>query len=271
MSEEKPEGSTERVEAEAQAALDRADPAAAVRRLLRAERQAVLSTLSRRHHGAPFASLAPYALSRRGEPILLLASIAQHTRNIAADSRTCLLVQDRRAGADPQAGARATLIGRVHRVAPREREDARARYLASHPQADGYFGQHDFALYVHEIDEVRYIGGFGVLGWVPGRAVVVDPASDRVAPHAADILEHVNDDHAEALALLCRWRGFPGDGARLVGVDEDGIDVFAPLAGRVRFQFDPSALDPDDVRTRFVALVRAARQRVGTAEHVSPA
>ena len=247
-------------EIEAEKNLARERPAEAVRRLLRAERKAVLSTLSAARHGWPFASLAPYALSRSGEPILLLAGLAQHTKNLALDPRSCLFVQDRAAEADPQAGARATVLGRVRRAEPEELEDVRARYVALHPQAEKYFDQHDFALYLHSVDEVRYIGGFGVIGWVPGHAVLLDRAGDPVAAHSEEIARHVNGDHAAALALLCRARGKPGRSATLLGVDAFGFDALDADAGRLRFDFEAPAATSEDVRDRFVSMVRAARQ-----------
>jgi len=249
-------------EIEAQRSLERNRPGHAVRQLLRAERQAVLSTVSARRQGWPFASLAPYALSSEGEPILLLSTLAQHTKNIALDPRSCLFVQDGAGAADPQAGARASLMGHVRRAEPGEVPDVRARYLSRHPQAEKYFGQHDFDLYLHTIDEVRFIGGFGVIGWVPGRDVLVDPTEDPLAPHAAGVLEHVNGDHADALSSLCRTRGRAGEGARMIGLDAYGFDVEGPEAGRLRFEFALPAETPADVRDRFVALVRSARQRV---------
>jgi putative heme iron utilization protein len=246
-------------EIEAQRSLDRERPAEAVRRLLRAQDQAVLSTLSAARHGWPFASLAPYALSCRGEPILLLSTLAQHTRNLAHDPRSCLFVQDR-AAADPQAGARATVLGRVRPADPGELDDVRARYLARHPSAERYFTQHDFGFYLHAVDEVRFIGGFGVIGWVPGRVLLVDPADDPLAPHATAVLQHVNADHADALAQLCRARGGVGDLAWMVGLDEHGFDVEGPQIGRLRFDFDEPAATPEEVRERLVTLLRAARR-----------
>jgi putative heme iron utilization protein len=246
-------------EIEAEKNLEREHPAQAVRRLLRAERQAVLSTLSAARHGWPFASLAPYALSCEGEPILLLAGLAQHTKNIAVDPRSCLFIQDRAAETDPQAGARATVLGRVRRAEPDEFEDVRARYLARHPQAEKYFAQHDFALYLHTVDEVRFIGGFGIIGWVPGHAVLVDPAEDPLAPHAEEILKHVNTDHGAALGQLCRSRGRRADFAWMVGLDSHGFDVQGPTAGRMRFDFDEPAATPEEVRSRFIAMLRAVK------------
>lgn len=248
-------------EIEAEKNLARERPADAVRRLLRAERQAVLSTLSAARQGWPFASLAPYALSCEGEPILLLAGIAQHTRNIGVDPRSCLFVQDRSAEADPQAGARVTVLGRVRRAEADELEDVRARYLARYPQAESYFAQHDFALYLHTVDEVRFIGGFGIMGWLPGNVVLVDPAEDPLAPHAEDVMSHVNSDHGAALAQLCRARGRPGEQAWMAGLDSYGFDVQGPSVGRLRFDFDSPVTTPEEVRSRFIAMLRLARTR----------
>jgi heme iron utilization protein len=242
----------------AQERLEPERPAAAVRRLLWTERQAVLSTLSARRQGWPFASLAPYAPSRGGELILLLSDLAQHTKNVAADARSCLFVQDHRALADPQAGARATVLGCVRRASPAEVEDVRARYVARHPQAESYFRQHDFGLYLHSIEEVRFILAFGLIGWVPGTAVIEDAASDPIAPHAGAIVAHVNADHLAALAALCRARGRPGEGARMLDVDRHGFDVDAS-GGRLRFEFDAPAETVDEVRARFRAMLDTAR------------
>ncbi len=253
------QGEPSREEVEAERSLERNRAAEAVRRLLRAESKAVLSTLSAARQGWPFASLTPYALSREGAPILLLASIAQHTRNLRVDSRSSLFVADAAAEDDPQAGARVTVLGRVKPVAHGDEEDARARYLARHPRADSYFAQHDFELYVHTVEEARYIGGFGVMGWIPGRSVLLDPAADPLASDAEEVLAHVNEDHADALELLCRTRRASGP-ATLAGVDMHGFDVRCE-AGKLRFEMDPPATTPDEVRDRFVAMVRAARAR----------
>src|SRR5438270_12005687 len=89
----------------------------AIRTLLEQERSGVLATLSASRAGWPFASVVPYALSERGEPVLLLSSLAEHTRNALADGRASLLVQDHDSLADPQAGARVTILGEIELVA----------------------------------------------------------------------------------------------------------------------------------------------------------
>jgi putative heme iron utilization protein len=253
-------------EREARAVAERGDPAAAARRLLRAECQGALATISLHKPGWPFGSIAPYALSARGEPLLLLSALAQHTKNALADPRASLLVQESAGlapGADPQAHGRVTILGRIAQVPEAEEDDARARYLARHPLASRTAAGHDFRFHLLSIEEARFIGGFGKICWVDGAAMLVDPAQDPLRPHNEGICRHMNEDHGEALELFCRrLRGLSGEAARLVGVDAHGFDVeqgAAGARGRVRFDFAQALSTPDEVRRAMVALVRAAR------------
>jgi putative heme iron utilization protein len=160
------------VEEGAQAGMEAEGGAELARELLRKVRVGVLATLSVRHGGShPIASLAPFALDVRGEPVLLLSALAQHTRNLAADPRASLFVHDPAAAEqDPRTAPRLTLVGRVHSATQGEEPDAKARYLARHPEARGLFAL-DFGLYVLEVHEAQLVGGFGAAGWIPGARI----------------------------------------------------------------------------------------------------
>jgi heme iron utilization protein len=138
---------------------------AAVHELLARERNGVLATLSESHAGWPFASVVAFALTEGDQPLLLLSALAEHTRNLREDPRASLFVQDETA-ADPQAGARATLLGRVEPVAEAELASATDLYLTRHPQAARYLALPDFRFYVLRASEARLIAGFGDMGWV---------------------------------------------------------------------------------------------------------
>ncbi len=156
------------VEQGAQKGLEEKGGAALARALLGAEKVAVLATVSASRGGHPFTSLVPFAVSREGEPLLLLSALAQHTKNLAADARASLLVHDVAAAAkDPRTAARAAFMGRVRPVAPEEEADAKARYLARQPSARGLL-QLDFTLHVLAVAEVQIVGGFAAAGWVSG-------------------------------------------------------------------------------------------------------
>jgi heme iron utilization protein len=139
-----------------------------LRALLGSERNGVLATLSASRDGWPFASVAAYALTDAGDPLLLLSDLAEHTRNLRADPRASLLVQDQTSLADPQAGARVTLLGTVESVAPEARAITQAAFVVRHPQAADYLTMADFNLYVLRVREARFIGGFGDMGWLAG-------------------------------------------------------------------------------------------------------
>lgn len=157
-----------RAEGAAQAAMEARGGAALARELLERMRVAVLATLSVRHGGAPFTSLAPFALSAAGEPILLLSALAQHTQNLEADPRASLFVHDPAAAdADPRTAVRLSIVGKASRVPAADEPDARTRYLERYPEARGLLAL-DFALWVIAVDEAQLVGGFGAAGWIPG-------------------------------------------------------------------------------------------------------
>jgi putative heme iron utilization protein len=144
----------------------REEPGQQIRALLEQETSGVLATLSARRDGWPFASVAAYALSDAGEPLLLLSRLAEHTRNLQADARASLLVQDHSSLADPQAGARVTILGQIEAVGEPELGSAQLRYVNRHPQAVEYLQLGDFQVYVLRVREARFVGGFGDMGWI---------------------------------------------------------------------------------------------------------
>src|SRR5262249_3718547 len=116
--------------------------------------------------GWPFGSLAPFALSARDEPLVLLSKLAEHTQNLLAEPRVSLFVQDSQALANPQAGTRVTLLCTAALVAEKEIDGARRAYLQRFPEAAGLFQLGDFRLFKLQIERVRYIGGFGEMYWL---------------------------------------------------------------------------------------------------------
>jgi putative heme iron utilization protein len=150
----------------------RSSRAEAVRELLRAQKAGVICTVSQKAGGAPFGSLASYALAASGEPLFLFSALAQHTQNLLADPRCSLFVYDWAAGADdPQQAPRACLVGRALQLAAAESEDAKARFVAVHPQAEPWL-ELDFTFFRLGVTEVQYVGGFAQAGWVPASEVL---------------------------------------------------------------------------------------------------
>lgn len=213
--------------------------------------------------GFPFGSLVSHAVDPRGRPLLLLSDLAEHSRNLAADPRASLMAVERGAG-DPLALARVTVLGTVEELRGDERAAALPVYRAAQPGAF-YADFADFRLYRLEVSSVRYVGGFGRMSWVDA-AEYTAAEPDPLRPHADRIIEHMNDDHADALALFCRvLADRPGTAAaEMVGVDRYGFAVLAadgPDGDRVavRLRFDAPTDTADGVRQAMIELLRRAR------------
>src|SRR6059058_2594640 len=112
------------------------DAGKAARSLLRRSRQGALATLVT-GSGDPYCSLVNVASHADGSPILLISRLALHTRNVLADPRVSLML-DERAPGDPLEGARIMLSGRAEEAGPDLRDILRRRYLNVHPAAESY-------------------------------------------------------------------------------------------------------------------------------------
>jgi len=92
--------------------------------------------------------------------------------------------------------------------------------------------------------------------------MVIDPSLDALLPHREPICQHMNDDHAEALALLCGASGPSGKAARNAARGCARFDVeqgeMAPASGCGSNSRKPLST-PDEVRRAMVELVRATR------------
>src|SRR4051812_49707556 len=106
------------------------DPPAAAKKLLREGRSGALATLMP-GSGDPYCSLVNVATEADGSPLLLISGLAVHTKNILADPRVSLMLDERKAG-DPLEGARVMLSGLTTVTGDAE---ARRRYLARQPEA----------------------------------------------------------------------------------------------------------------------------------------
>lgn len=236
-------------------------PARTIRRLMREQPRVSLGTLEA-SGGAPYVSLAMVALDHAGRPLLLLSDLADHTRNLKADPRVSLLFDDTAGLESPLAGARASVQGRI---GISKDESDRRRYVARHPDAALYAGFADFNLYRVEVERAHLVAGFGRISWVDAGAILSEP-SPALMEREADIVSHMNDDHADAIQLYAqRLLGRRGDGWRMTGVDAEGAD-FRRVGETARLWFDNPVRDAESCRVELVRLVKRARSQPQTGE-----
>ena len=135
------------------------------RALARHARSGALATIL---SGAPYASLVALAWDPRLRPILLLSGLAEHTKNLEADPRASLLVVGEAPGADELAAPRMTLLGECAPVDRTLAPEARAAFVAAHPEAAEYATFADFRVFRFQPSRIRLVAGFGRQAWVSG-------------------------------------------------------------------------------------------------------
>jgi hypothetical protein len=215
----------------------------------------VLSTHSARFADYPFGSIAPFILDHDGQPLVLISTIAEHTKNIQANPHVSLIAFDPTIP-DMQAGARLTLLGDAT-LADKQEGALKQRYLAYFPQAAQHFDMHDFLFYRIAVIQARYIGGFGKIHWIPGAAFQAPP--NQLLQQEASILAHMNADHADSLRAYCKHvHSVSTERAVMLGLDCDGFDVETDTAV-LRFDFDTPVTDALSARAALVALSKAAQ------------
>jgi hypothetical protein len=223
-----------------------------------------LSTLSRKQPGFPFGSVMPYGLDDRGRPIFLISTMAMHTQNLQGDSRASLLVTQPDASGDPLGASRVTVVGNVTPIPAVDVEEARKLYLARYENSKYWVDFEDFSFYRMDVVDVYYVGGFGVMGWVP--ASEYDGAQpDPLADFTAEIMQHMNADHKDALSLLARvLTGIDSQEAAMTSVDRLGFHVRLKTQDGMRgarIGFLREVRSPDETRRVLIEMVQQARQR----------
>ena len=233
------------------------DPAKAVRSLLRRSRQGALATLMA-GSGDPYCSLVNVASHPDGSPILLISRLAIHTKNLLADARVSLML-DERAEGDPLEGSRIMLSGHAEEVAS-EREVVRRRYLNAHPSAEAFVDFKDFSFFRIRPTGTHLVAGFGrIVDLKPAQFLTELADAGALLEAEQGAVEHMNADHRQALGLYAtRLLGAaPGDW-RCSGVDPDGIDLQAGNE-TLRLDFPERVTGPGELRKILVRLAEQAR------------
>jgi putative heme iron utilization protein len=227
-------------------------------------RTGTLCTIALDPPGYPYGSFVTVAFDD-GDPVFLISSLAEHTRNLERDERASLMVAEG-GSVDPLANGRVTMLGPCVRV---EGDGGRARtaFLSAHPNAAYYADFRDFAFWTLRVEHVRYIGGYGRMSWVTEddwRAADPDP----LAPDAAAIITHMNADHADAMVSYCKAFSKATDisSASMTGVDRYGFEMSAMTregARPVRLAFPAPVTTPQEARAALIAMLQEARKRLG--------
>jgi len=121
----------------------------------------------------------------------------------------------------------------------------------------------DFSFYRMNVVDVYYVGGFGVMGWVDA-ADYSSAKPDPLSESAAGIVQHMNDDHKDALLHLTRvFAGIEALEVEMTSVDRLGFQIRAKTHDGMRgarIAFLREVADPADTRRVIVEMVQQARR-----------
>lgn len=235
-------------------------PALRARRLMRACDRAALATVQRPTDegagamadaaGWPYPSLVLVAFDHDGSPLLLLSTLADHTRNLLADGRVGLLFDGTAGLAQPLTGARLSVQGRAARS---DDPEHRARYLRRHPDAALYAGFGDFAIYRVAVERAHLVAGFGRIHWLSAAELDLPAAAPALAAGEAALLDRLNGEgYGPRLAPAADGEK---DGWSLTGIDPEGCDL--RRGGYVaRVDFEQRIHDPESAKLMLDTLVR---------------
>ena len=186
-----------------------------------------------------------------------------HTQNVQADPRSSLLVTQPDSIGDPLGASRVTLLGNILPVPKPQVAEARKLYLARYANSKYWVDFDDFSFYRMDVVDVYYVGGFGVMGWVAA-SEYYSAQPDPLADNAADIVQHMNTDHRDALVLLARrFAGIEPEEISMTSVDRLGFHVRVKTQDGTRgarIAFLREATNPAEARKVLVEMVGHARR-----------
>ena len=233
------------------------DPRSAAKKLVREARSGALATLMV-GSGAPYCSLVNVATASDGSPLMLLSRLAIHTKNLLADPRVSLMLDERKEG-DPLEGARVMLIGTASVT---DNENDRRRYLARQPEAQAFAGFADFGLYCVDVEAAHLVAGFGrIVDLTAGDMRTMLDDAESLLEAEPDIVDHLNAEHADTLRLYAtKLLGAPDGDWKAVGCDPEGLELQLGRAA-LRLPFRRRVASPGAVRHLLKELADEARVR----------
>lgn len=207
--------------------------------------------------GTPLSSRVSVATAQNGDPVFLISQLSAHFGALEADPRASLLLGEPGKG-DPLAHPRITVVGRARKTGGDERRALRTRFLARHPKAALYADFGDFAFWRLELERASLNGGFGK-AYEMGATDITIPAVPELEALEPEAVEHMNDDHLDAIQLYAQAGGGAGDGWTLACLDPAGMDM-THGDETARLWFEPPLKSAEELRPRLVALAKRARQ-----------
>tara|TARA_B100001741_G_C16501594_1_gene575031 strand:+ start:598 stop:1329 length:732 start_codon:yes stop_codon:yes gene_type:complete len=223
----------------------------------RSDKTAILSTISNKHRGYPFGSFVTYVSGWDRTVFLYLSDLADHTKNLKRDQKSCITILKKNEDGDVQNSARLTLIGDLEIVPENIQERCQNRFQNIFPESKAYAQMHDFNFYQITINQARWIGGFGKISWLDPQNWINNPV--EWFGDEKGMIDHMNADHSNTIrSALHAVHGLQDQNALMIGLSIDGYyirsneDVFF-------INFDHPVFTSKDYRDVLISLSKKYR------------
>lgn len=229
-----------------QAAID-------ARTLMLTELRGVLSTNALNMPGYPFGSVLPFCLDDNGWPVIQVARISQHTRNMDKDSKVSLIICEPGLD-DVLTGKRLTVVGNAEKIS--DNNEVAQIYYSLFPQGRIYQNAHESDFYRIVPVRSRYIGGFAQAFWFDNEALF--KANPFFGEAGLSVINHMNDDHQNALLTYCQHQNIAVPNEThpvMVSVDGEGMHLRMG-AEVIRIPFADAVSDSSGLRQTLVAMAK---------------
>lgn len=197
------------------------------RRLVREARFGALSVLEP-DTGHPFASRVLTGTDIDGVPVILVSTLATHTKALLADPRCALLFGEPGRG-DPLAWPRITVLCDAQRIDRDSESDrcTRSRFLRRHPKAKLYAAFPDFAFFRLVPKSASLNGGFGRAYIISGDDIKIhSPFNDELINQELHIIERLEKAGCNVADQLARdFFREKTDNWYISGLDAEGIEI----------------------------------------------
>ncbi|MCP4318791.1 MAG: HugZ family protein [Hyphomicrobiales bacterium] len=237
---------------------------ALARRLVSSSRHGSLAVLLPQG-GHPFASRTAVANDINRTPVILVSALSEHTAGLSNDPRVSLLLGEPGKG-DPLAHPRITLQCQAEWIDRKDDRQARlrARFLRRHPKSALYVDFPDFAFFRLNPVSASLNGGFGkAYHLLPEDFLIKSAAVDPLADLETSAVKHMNNDHADAVAVYARIIAGQKTGKwSMSAIDAAGFDLISGdrLA---RIEFDAVLQDSSRLAPTLAELAKVARESQG--------
>ena len=219
--------------------------------LMRANNVAVLSTLSKKYNNFPFGSFITYVTGQDRSIYIYASDIAEHTKNIIKNSKSCLTIFKLKVNQDKQNSSRLSIMGDFKKIQNQEDiESCKIRFFKFLPESKTYSNMHDFNFYKMKPNKIRWIGGFGEIAWLKDKFWTSE--NPDWSEDEDSIVNHVNNDHKDVvIATLKGVHDIYDKNVEVLSLSIDGY--FLKTKNKILFiPFDNPCISSKQVRDEFI-------------------